>query len=71
MDRDYQLIIDSLRKRADIREAIPHRRSVMEGKPDRLSALLREAADSIEELLDTTDKRLYNTNYEHTNHIEP
>lgn len=70
MDRDYQLIIDNLRKRADIREAIPHRRSVMEGKPDRLSALLREAADSIEELLDTSAKRVYNIEHEYK-HIEP
>ena len=39
-----------LRKRAEIRRSIPHRKSVQEGKPDRLADLLDEAADRIEEL---------------------
>lgn len=39
-----------LRRRADIRRVIPTRKSVQEGKPDRLAALLDEAADEIERL---------------------
>lgn len=37
-----------LRKRAEIRKKIPTRKSVMEGKPDRLADLLEEAAGVIE-----------------------
>lgn len=36
-----------LRKRAEIRRQIPSRKSVQEGKPDRLADLLDEAADEI------------------------
>ena len=39
-----------LRKRAEIRRQIPSRKSVQEGKPDRMSDLLEEAADRIEQL---------------------
>ena len=39
-----------LRKRAEIRRQISTRRSVQEGKPDRLADLLDEAAKRIEEL---------------------
>lgn len=39
-----------LRKRAEIRRQISTRKSVQEGKPDRLSDLLEEAADRIEKL---------------------
>lgn len=39
-----------LRKRAEIRRQIPSRKSVQEGKTDRLALLLDEAADEIEKL---------------------
>jgi hypothetical protein len=41
-------IVVRLRKRAEIRRQISTRKSVQEGKPDRLAALLDEAADEIE-----------------------
>jgi hypothetical protein len=37
-----------LRKRAEIRRQIASRKSVAEGKPDRLADLLEEAADALE-----------------------
>ena len=43
-------IVYRLRKRAEIRKQIQHRKSVMEGKPDRLVELLEEAATEIEQL---------------------
>lgn len=43
-------IVDKLRIRAEIRRQIPSRKSVQEGKPDRLANLLDEAADEIERL---------------------
>ena len=43
-------IVYKLRKRAEIRKQIQHRKSVMEGKPDRLAELLEEAATEIEQL---------------------
>lgn len=43
-------LVYRLRKRAEIREQISTRKSVQEGKPDRLALLLREAADRIEVL---------------------
>lgn len=43
-------IVYRLRKRAEIRRQIQHRKSVMEGKPDRLAELLEEAATEIEQL---------------------
>ncbi len=43
-------IVYRLRKRAEIRRQIPGRKSVEEGKPDRISDLLEEAADEIERL---------------------
>lgn len=45
-------LIYRLRKRAEIRRSIAHRKSVQEGKPDRISDLLEEAADEIEALQD-------------------
>lgn len=48
MDEDD--IIYRLRKRAEIRRQIPSRKSVQEGKPDRISDLLEEAANEIEKL---------------------
>ena len=41
-------LIEALLKRAEIRRQIPTRKSVQEGKPDRISDLLEEAADHIE-----------------------
>lgn len=43
-------LIYRLRKRAEIRRTIQSRKSVQEGKPDRISDLLEEAADYILEL---------------------
>lgn len=43
-------IVYRLRKRAEIRSQITGRKSVQEGKPDRICELLNEAADEIEEL---------------------
>lgn len=43
-------LVYRLRERARIRRQIPNRKSVQEGKPDRIADLLEEAADKIEEL---------------------
>lgn len=43
-------IVYRLRKRAEIRRQIPGRKSVQEGKPDRISDLLEEAANEITKL---------------------
>ncbi len=43
-------LIYRLRKRAEIRRQIQDRKSVQEGKPDRIADLLEEAANKIEEL---------------------
>jgi len=43
-------LIYRLRKRAEIRRQIPSRKSVQEGKPDRMADLLDEAALEIERL---------------------
>ena len=45
-----QELLTRLRKRAEIRRQIPTRRSVQEGKPDRIADLLDEAADHISSL---------------------
>ena len=42
-------LVERLRKRAEIRRQIPTRKSVQEGKPDRIADLLEEAADKIDE----------------------
>lgn len=47
---DTNDLVYRLRKRAEIRRNIPTRRSVQEGKPDRISDLLEEAANEIERL---------------------
>lgn len=47
---DEDDIVYRLRKRAEIRRQIPGRKSVQEGKSDRLADLLEEAADEIEML---------------------
>ena len=43
-------LIYRLRKRAEIRRQIPSRKSVQEGKPDRMADLLDEAAGEVESL---------------------
>ena len=43
-------LIFRLRERARIRRQIPTRKSVQEGKPDRIADLLEEAADVIKQL---------------------
>ena len=43
-------LVFRLRKRAEIRRQISSRKSVQEGKPDRISDLLEEAANEIESL---------------------
>ena len=42
-------LVYRLRKRAEIRRQIDTRKSVQEGKPDRIADLLEEAANYIEE----------------------
>lgn len=43
-------LVERLRKRAEIRKQITSRKSVQEGKPDRIADLLEEAAFRIETL---------------------
>ncbi len=45
-----QSIVFRLRKRAEIRRQNQDRKSVQEGRPDRISDLLEEAANEIERL---------------------
>jgi hypothetical protein len=45
-----QSLVFRLRKRAEIRRQISGRKSVEEGKPDRIADLLEEAASEIERL---------------------
>ena len=45
-----QSLVFRLRKRAEIRRQIPGRKSVEEGKEDRIANLLEEAANEIERL---------------------
>ena len=44
-------LVFRLKKRAEIRRQIPGRKSVEEGKPDRIADLLDEAADVIIQLM--------------------
>ena len=48
-----QDLVYRLRYRAEIRRQIPTRKSVQEGKPDRIADLLEEAADEIVKLKET------------------
>lgn len=45
-----QSLVERLRIRANIRRSIPTRKSVQEGKPDKIADLLEEAANYIEQL---------------------
>ena len=47
---ENQSLVYRLRKRAEIRQSIAQRKSVQEGKADRIVELLNEAADRILEL---------------------
>jgi len=66
-----EMLVYRLRKRAEIRRSIQSRKSVQEGKPDRIADLLEEAADEIyrlENLLDQSnneiDRRLQFNDYD-------
>lgn len=48
--KDTEDIVHRLLKRAEIRRQIKTRKSVIEGKPDRIADLLEEAAGTINEL---------------------
>ena len=50
LNMNEQDIVFRLRKRAEIRRQISSRKSVQEGKPDRISDILEEAANEIESL---------------------
>ena len=50
-------LVERLRKRAEIRRQIATRKSVQEGKPDRIADLLDEAAGEIERLSASIAKR--------------
>lgn len=55
MDIEKEDIVFRLRKRAEIRRQIPNRKSVIEGKPDRIADLLDEAAEYIEKFREEKD----------------
>lgn len=55
MSIDEQDLVYRLRKRAEIRRQISTRKSVQEGKPDRMADLLDEAAEEIEALRATVE----------------
>jgi hypothetical protein len=50
-----QSLVFRLRKRAEIRRNNQDRKSVQEGRPDRISDLLEEAADELERLQNEQD----------------
>jgi hypothetical protein len=50
LDPAQQDLVYRLRKRAEIRRQIPGRKSVEEGKADRIADILEEAANEIERL---------------------
>ena len=49
-------LVYRLRKRAEIRRQIADRKSVQEGRPDRIADLLEEAANEIETLREEVKK---------------
>ncbi|NCN89506.1 MAG: hypothetical protein GW936_08745 [Gallionella sp.] len=49
-NNEQEELVFRLKKRAEIRRQIPTRKSVQEGKPDRIADLLEEAATEIERL---------------------
>lgn len=52
---DIADLIYRLEKRADIRRQLTSRKSVQEGKPDKIADLLEEAALALHKLTDHTD----------------
>ena len=56
---DTNDLVYRLRKRAEIRRSISTRKSVQEGKPDRIADLLEEAAKEIESLRDAAMEEYY------------
>lgn len=52
---EQQSLVYRLRKRAEIRRQIPSRKSVQEGKADRMADLLEEAATEIQRLNNEID----------------
>ena len=52
---EEQTLVERLRIRASIRRNNTERKSVQEGKPDRIANLLEEAADEIERLEGTIE----------------
>ena len=52
---EEQTLVERLRTRASIRRNIKDRKSVQEGKPDRIAGLLEEAAEEIERLESTIE----------------
>ena len=50
MNHNENDLVYRLRKRAEIRRQIDTRKSVQEGKPDRIADILEEAAEEIERL---------------------
>jgi len=61
-----QSLVFRLRKRAEIRRQIPSRKSVEEGKPDRMADLLDEAASKIEDLIQEIDSLMKERNQLHS-----
>lgn len=57
-----QSLVFRLRKRAEIRRQIPGRKSVEEGKADKIADLLEEAAHEIERLNEVVE--LYRDEYD-------
>jgi hypothetical protein len=56
-------LIYRLRKRAEIRRQINSRKSVQEGKPDRIADLLEEAALALEQYRPMTDEEFKQDKY--------
>lgn len=52
---EEQTLVERLRIRASIRRNNTERKSVQEGKPDRIADLLEESADEIERLTTTIE----------------
>ena len=64
-DNRKEDLVYRLRKRAEIRRQISDRKSVQEGKPDRLSDLLEESANEIERLRNMKPSAWYDPSNNH------
>lgn len=70
LKKPEESLIYRLRKRAEIRRSINSRKSVQEGKPDRISDLLEESANELyrletlvgelDDIIDRLERRLNN-----------